>query len=165
MRSTATPSGRAAISAPEAKLATAGALGALAAALPAGAVALAVVPAADALAVALGSALVAVLALSALPLYRMGARAGAARTDVVVTMALVALAQRLMLGVAVLAALWRLTDLPMRALGAGVAVGLVASVAAEMVAAARDPRFFWVDAAAGGRRGPLNPTGTERQHA
>lgn len=165
MRSTVT------LRVPEERLATAGALGAVLIAVPAGVIALTVVSAGQALTVAGGAGVVAVLALSALPLYRFGGRVGTDRVgnEVFVVMALVALAQRLMLGAGIFAAVWRLTDVPMRALAAGLAVGLVASIIAEMVTAARDPRFFWVDAAAGTSplppRGPLNTSGTERQHA
>jgi hypothetical protein len=137
MSSTTPPPG--ALRVPEEKLALAGALGASAVALPAAVVALVVD--APALAVAGGALLVAVLALAALPLYRLGSAAG---NEMVVAMSMAALGLRVVLALAAFAGLSFLTDVPMTAVAAGLASGLVGSITAEMLAAARDPRFFWV---------------------
>ena len=142
---------------PEEKLARAGALGAALVALPVGGVvALSQTSTAGLTAVA-GSLLVGLVALAATPLYRLGSALG---DQSVVAVHMAALGLRLLLGVAIFAALARLTDAPMTHLAVGVAAGLVASIIAEMVTAARDPRFFWVTTPA-----PLNSSGTERQRA
>lgn len=146
---------------PEERLARAGALGAVLAAVPAAAVALGVAPASDAAAVAGGAVLVGLLALAATPLYHLGTTAG--RRGVVAAH-LLALGLRLVLGVAIFLALqWR-TEIPMTSFAAGIAVGLPASVIAELLAAARDPRFFWVDATRS-TPAPSTTSGTERQRA
>ncbi|MEE8599703.1 hypothetical protein [Euzebya tangerina] len=151
-----------AIAAPEARLALRGAAASVvtAALVWVGAVLIGL-DSTQAPAAALGAATVALLSLSALPLYRLGARAG---NDAVIAMAMAALAQRLMLGVTIFAAVWRFTDLPMTAYAGGLAIGLVASLAGEMVTAARDPRFFWIDATKASVTSP-QPSGSERQHA
>ena len=114
----------------------------------------------EALSAAAGTGTVVLLSLSTLPLYRLGARAG---DDAIIAMAITALAQRLMLGVTVFAVVWRFTELPMTSYAGGLAIGLVASIIAEMVMAARDPRFFWIDAS----KASTIPrhSGSERQHA
>lgn len=148
---------------PEAKLALAGAAGAALAVLPVGLGVVLAGTTVQAATATLGTALVAVLALSALPLYAMGARGG---NEVAVTMALVALGQRIMLALAVTAAVWRFTDLPLESFAIGLAVGLVASITGEMVAASRDPRFFWVmvPKTAAVTESPIaSHSGTERQ--
>lgn len=146
---------------PEEKLARAGALGAALAAVPAAAVALAVATTSDATAVVGGALLVALLALAATPLYRLGGRGG---RHGIVAAHLLALGLRLALGVAIFLALqWR-TEIPMTSFAAGIAVGLPASVTAELLAAARDRRFFWVDATPS-TPAPSTASGTERQRA
>lgn len=142
---------------PEEKLARAGALGAALVALPVGGLVLLSQTSTAGLTAVAGSLLVGLIALAATPLYRLGSALG---DQAVVAVHMAALGLRLLLGVAIFAALARLTDAPMTHFAVGVAAGLVASIIAEMVTAARDPRFFWVTTPA-----PLNSSGTERQRA
>ncbi len=149
---------------PEEKLAIAGALGALAGAVVSAGVTLAVDSAGSALIAGSGAGLVALLALLALPLYRLGAVAG---NDMVVAMAMAALGLRMMVALIVFAILATLTAVPMTIFAVGLAVGLVASIIAEMLAASRDPRFFWVSTTPSTTSvpapGDTAHSGTERQ--
>ena len=152
----------AALRVPEEKLALAGASGAAVVALPAVAIAWAVEGIGAAVPVAGGALLVAVLALAALPLYRLGAAAG---NEMVVAMSMAALGLRMLLALVVFAALSYLTAVPMVPFAIGLAAGLVASIGAEMATAARDPRFFWVSNPTPATPAPHSSSGTERQHA
>lgn len=143
---------------PEEKLARAGALGAVLAAVPGGLVGLSVAGAAAGAALAGGSVLVAALVLATTPLYRLASDAS------IIAAHMAALGLRLLLGVAIFAALAQLTAVPLDSLAAGVGVGLVASIIAEMVAASRDPRFFWLVTPTT-TSASLSHSGTERQRA
>lgn len=152
--------------APEVRLAIAGAAGAgvLGVVVVVGAVLLGHADAA--LALALGPALVVLTGLVVIPLLRLG---GAAGNEMVVAMSLAALGLRVMVSLIAFAVL-RTTDVvDMRTFAIGLAVALVGALAAEMTAASRDPRFFWVQVPpAQGRPAPparpAAPRGdTERQ--
>ncbi|HUG84726.1 MAG TPA: hypothetical protein VMM13_09175 [Euzebya sp.] len=146
---------------PEEKLARAGALGAVLGAVLASGAALVTSTTTEAVAVAAGAVLIGLLALAATPLYHIGGRAGG---RAIIVAHLLALGLRLLLGVAIFLALhWR-TEIPMTSFAWGIAVGLLASVVSELVAAARDPRFFWVDATPT-TPAPFTHSGTERQRA
>lgn len=149
---------------PEEKLARAGALGAVLSAFPAAALAGAISGAGEMLPVAAGAVAIALLAMVSTPLYRMGSAIG---NQAMVAVQMAALGLRLLLAVAIFAALATLTGVDMAPFSVGVAVGLVASVIAEMTAAARDPRFFWVVTEPRNAHPPAAPVthGTERQCA
>lgn len=138
--------------APEQTLAIAGALGAAAAAVAGTVIALAVTDGTTALAVGTGAGLVALLGVLVLPLYRLVAAVG---NDMVVGLSVAALGLRVAVAMVATAIVSSLGLLPIRRFAIGLAVGLVCALVAEMAAAARDPRFFWVQVPA--TTTPLSP--------
>ena len=127
--------------APEQSLAVAGVLGACAVAVI-GSVVAGVLDGGEAgVAVGAGAVLVAALSIVAMPLYKRGAKVG---NDMVVAMSLAGLGLRGMVALVVLVLVAQLGLLPMNSFAIGLALGLVGALVAEIIAAARDPRFFWL---------------------
>lgn len=153
--------------APEETLAAAGAAGAAVAMILGVAIALAVADGAVALAVGAGAGLVALLGVIALPMYRLLALSGRAGSgnEMVVGMSMAALGLRVMVALIAFAVVRGLDLLPIREFAVGLAGGLVCALVAEMAAAARDPRFFWVDATATPSSRSDIPNGTPRRSA
>lgn len=89
-----------------------------------------------------GVGIVAALVLVSMPLYRWGASRPA---GTVVRVAALGVTIRLVLAAVLLAVAAQIPGLEATALAAGLVSALLATQMAEMIAATRDPRLFWVD--------------------